>query len=229
MSSYEFHVEIRRDEVVAWTGDAAQNEADLVVQCRSPLVSDELAMDTIRLLNRWMGCWELIRQGTVRHPETVLKPETFVLVGQLLWRVLFARSRDEESPGQDNEVGELLRRELGEERTPPMRLVIRFDPLADQKLMGLPWEFLYKGDPESGSFLAAETNLLLTRLVPLTEDRLNVASAPGKLRVQIIAAMPDDGKVARGHQDVGLLRDSLKKVRGLDVPDAILTLSLIHI
>jgi hypothetical protein len=181
------------------------------------IVLDQLTLHTVELMNRWLCFWDLILDSpagcgwTPSRKENLLQPSTTLKVlGEQLWRLIL-----------DNDVGEALKRQIPEEGKPPIRLSIEFHDKADATLKGLPWEFLY--EPENGWFLAAKTELLLTRYVSTPKERARVAQVgdKDKLRVLPIAALPGGKKFAPHREGLRDLSTALRDVTNLEVEEPI--------
>lgn len=211
----EFHVEISQGHVRGLVGEPPVNFPIEVLE--SELDIDPLLLDSARLLEQWLNGWDLIHRSQNR-PEVVLKPDAFRLLGQLLWRLVLA-DRD----ANDNEVGKKLRETvMAADRDSPVRLVISFDDTADATLRGLPWEFLSMRVGNEDRFLAAETAMLLTRYIQRGDDRTTVKSATGELRVQFVAAVPEQaGDLANAVLAMSRLARAVKSVQGVVVNDPI--------
>jgi hypothetical protein len=175
------------------------------------LFLDELTLDTVSLMNRWLSFWDLIKGSEIRRKETLLEPGTLEVLGKQLWRLILK-----------NDVGKALTEKIPREGKPPIRLSIEFDDKADATLKGLPWEFLF--EPEKHGFLATKTELLLTRYVSTDDDRAKFGQVGDKeeLRALLIAALPDGDKFAPDREALWKLKTALKDVSNLLVPPPIL-------
>jgi hypothetical protein len=181
---YEFQIRVDGTHVRGWAGDSSTDD-DLEQRGEALLQPDSVLLQSTQLLEQWLNCWELITHLDWKQKEMVLQPNTFKVLGQLLWRLILGTP-----DGGDNEVGVRLKEELRVERDSPLRVTITFLPGADPALKGMPWEFLYEEDDDRGRFLATETRFLLTRFVPPRNRRVYVKEAEGNIRVQFIAALP---------------------------------------
>lgn len=211
----EFHVEIGHDQVQGLVGEPLKKFPTDTVAC--DLDIDPLMLETAELLEQWLNGWESIQLSPARA-QKVLKPETFKILGNLLWRLVLT-----DGEGNDNAVGEKLRSTvLNADPKSPVRLVISFDDTADPKLRALPWEFLCMSAGNRDRFLAAETAMLLTRYIPRDVGRATVKSATGELRVQFIAAVPDrELDLAYASKDVVRLAKAVDTVQGVVVNEPI--------
>jgi CHAT domain len=215
LSAYEFQIRISKTMVHGWAADSARDE-DLQPMGEATLQVDKVLLESTRLLEQWLNCWELINRAKWKRPELVLQPHTFKVLGKLLWRLVLSNP-----DGDDNPVGKNLKNALRANKASSMRVTIMFEADADPVLRGLPWEFLYRNDDGLDHFLATETNLLLTRYVPPTDgDRIFVTPAKGKLRVQFIAALPRFDRFSTDILDFQALHESVKEATknvGLEV------------
>jgi hypothetical protein len=174
---------------------------------------NELTLETVGLMNRWLSFWDLIQVSKIRRKECLLEPRTLKVLGTQLWRLIL-----------DNDVGQALIQRIPKEGKPPIRLSIEFDTNANSALKGLPWEFLF--EPENEWFLATKTELLLTRYVTVPGKVATVGQVgEGEgLRALLIVALPidpdyptfDSSRVA-----LGRLRKALKDVPNLEVAELI--------
>lgn len=155
--------------------------SETTVQAKEPRRVTRQQLDTVRVLEQWLGRWEWIAE--LGRPETadqrareLLVPDTFTVLGTLLWQLIL-----------DNEVGQRLIALRADKRTYPLRVLLGIDPEL-KELACLPWEFLHP--PDSGAFLAIEANLVLGRLqnVEWPDD---AAHGRNRLRVVLWLTLPD--------------------------------------
>jgi hypothetical protein len=207
MSTFEFKILIDDERVKGEYGPPGR-QPDPVAE--SQLVRDQLALDTVGLMNRWLSFWDLIEGSGIRRMEHLLQPSTLEVLGRQLWRLILA-----------NEVGEALKLKIPKEGKPPIRLSIEFEENADSALKGLPWEFLF--EPQNEWFLATKTELLLTRYVSTPHDRAKVTQVADRetLQVLLIAALPLSDKFAPHREALWNLRAALKDVKNLEVAEPI--------
>jgi hypothetical protein len=213
MSTPEFKILID-DESVKGEYGLPSSQPDSVAE--SQLVRDQLALDTVGLMNRWLSFWDLIEdlieidRSGIRRMEHLLQPSTLQVLGRQLWQLILA-----------NEVGEALKEKVPKEGEPPIRLSIEFEEKADPTLKGLPWEFLF--EPQNEWFLATKTELLLTRYVSTRQDRAKVTQVSDRetLRTLLIAALPGSDKFAPHREALWNLRAALKDVKNLEVAEPI--------
>ena len=100
---------------------------------QAKLALDQLTLDTVVLMNRWLSYWDLIQGSGIRRKECLLEPSTLEVLGTQLWRLIL-----------DNDVGQALKQRIPKEGKPPIRLSIEFNDKANSTLNGLPWEFLFE-------------------------------------------------------------------------------------
>jgi hypothetical protein len=172
------------------------------------LPDDPLTRETAKLLESWLNVWDRIGASNSLH--TVLKPNTFKIMGEHLWKLIL-----------DNEIGAELRKRIRQAEDPPLRVLINFDKRTSVDLRSLPWEFLCV--PGSDIFLAAETNLLLTRYATPPEIIAvkRVERAIDKLGVLFVTALPPAKKYDKVRSRVHKFADQLDAEAGLDVLDPI--------
>lgn len=167
---------------------------------------DQLATDTVDVMDRWLNFWQLIKGSDIRHRESLFETKTFEVMGRQLWGLIL-----------NNKVGEKLLDRLDDAGAGPLRLVLTFTNNADTRLRGLPWEFLYA--PRGHGFLAGRTGLLLTRYPYLEQSasRPTVTTVNNdQLRVLVLAALPDDRRFAANREDLTALWEALKNIDQLD-------------
>jgi hypothetical protein len=147
---------------------------------------DELGRRTVKKLNEWVQ----------KYPEHCSRGE-LLLLGLQLYRIAFETPPDPPTSPLERplkaafeETFQRFRkaREMSPETT-RMRIKLVFHKEAEE-LAGLPWEFLCRADSEDGSFLARETQLILTRFVPNQEPGWQTDDANQKLRILLVTAQP---------------------------------------
>jgi CHAT domain len=207
MSTYEFKVLID-DEGVKGEYGLPSKQPELAGHAELHL--DQLTLKTVALMNRWLSYWDLIEHSGIRRKESLLDSNTLEVLGTQLWRLIL-----------DNDVGNALRKKIPQQGKPALRLSIAFKDEADARLKELPWEFLF--EPESQSFLATQTELLLTRYVSTAGDRVKVSEIGDKeeVRALLIAALPDDNRFAAPLRELEKLGLALQDVTNLTVPKPI--------
>ena len=176
---------------------------------QAKLALDQLTLDTVVLMNRWLSYWDLIQGSGIRRKECLLEPSTLEVLGTQLWRLIL-----------DNDVGQALKQRIPKEGKPPIRLSIEFNDKANSTLNGLPWEFLF--EPENRWFLATKTELLLTRYVTV-QERATVGQVGEreKLRALLIAALPIAKKFDSNRVALSRLKTALTDVINLEVAEPI--------
>jgi hypothetical protein len=203
MTATEFEIVISDRNVTGSFGRVASPPSE-TTEDRLPV--DDLTLDTVELMERWLNFWRLIiSRKDIRHRETLFERKTFEVVGRQLWSLIL-----------NNDVGTNLVRHLENQDDQPLRLVLTFTNSADTKVRGLPWEFLYH--PRHG-FLAGKTGLLLTRYVHLEEIGPRPTVTPvhnDQLRVLLLAALPDERRFAPEREDLDKLWEQLKAIAQLD-------------
>jgi len=118
----------------------------------------------------------------VREQKITRRAEMEAL-GSLLYECLF-----------DVDVDHLFRRSLDEvERPNRLRLQLIFDREAFE-LASIPWEFLYRPDNDysSGYFLATDPQLVLSRYLPLDQDRASLGVEDESLRFLVVVSKPKE-------------------------------------
>ena len=207
MTTYEFTILIEDRRVTGQYGVCGEQ---LQQAGSAELNLDPLALETVGLMNRWLSFWDLIDRSEIRLKETLLQGDTLDVLGTHLWRLIL-----------DNDVGRQLKEKIPREGQQPLKLSIEFAPQANEKLKGLPWEFLY--EPQNEWYLATKTELLLTRYVTTDREPATVAQAgeKEKLRALLIAALPDKEKFAIHRERLNKLRTALSDLPNLDVPKPI--------
>jgi hypothetical protein len=195
----EFEIVVSDRTVTASFGDLGTLPSETP---EDQLVVDELTMDIVELMERWLNFWRLIiNRSEIRHRARLFEAKTFEVVGRQLWRLIL-----------DKQVGESLVRHLDNAADQPLRLVLTFTDQANTNLRGLPWEFLYH--PRHG-FLASKTGLLLTRYVQLKENDSRPSVRPvhnDQLRVLLLAALPDDRPLPAAERRFAGEREDLTKL-----------------
>ena len=157
---------------------------------------DELHRKTIRILQGWLSRWGVISRVATQY-ESLRVPDTFEVLGQYLYQAIFPSAIAE---GFDD-----AKREAEQQRV-PLRVVLQFEEDNDQHdgLATFPWEFLYhpRGLGTNGFFIAAETNLTLSRLLAFTDERPLLPKGTLPLRVLFIVSTPEslDRRCARSLQ-----------------------------
>lgn len=162
---------------------------------------DLAARPTIDVLRQWLGRWGLFSNLSSRSQELATElgwradfvhlpvPDTFKVLGEHLYRLAF--------PG---DVGSMFVAAHDEARTTgaTLRVVLSIkDAEAERWLADLPWEFLYRPDP-NGFFLAAESSFVLSRFLDYREGRADIVPHPLPLKVLSVVAVPS------ASADVGL-------------------------
>src|SRR5262249_36097138 len=109
--------------------------------------------------------------------------EQLELFGAFLYRMLFG-----------GEVAAFFEQKLANlQEGERLRVQLSFQGQAAD-LASVPWEYLYYPDTETrrGFFFATNVDLVLSRYVPLTTARQNLAPAQGPLRILIVSCKPKD-------------------------------------
>jgi len=206
MSGFEFGITISAEWVVGTFGPVGADKQEVA---RERLPEDKLVLDTALLLDEWLNQWDRIERSPLSNLDRILSPKTFRIIGAHLWRLILR-----------NKVGGELERVLCEPQGDvPLRVLINFTDNAKPKLKGLPWEFLYcDAAGVDGVFVAAETNLLLTRYVPLAGGRtpIDATDRHEKLRVLLIVALPKKG-FGQARYDVTMLTAGIGEIAGIEV------------
>jgi len=168
---------------------------------------DPIILATAGLMNKWLGFWGRINDSKIRGKDHLLEPDTVEVLGTHLWKLIL-----------ENDVGKELKKHIPAEGKPAIRLSIEFDDEADARLKGLPWEFLY--EPDNSWYLAAKTELLLTRYVSTPKGRVRVSQVGEReeVRALLIAALPEDRIFSGEREDLRKLQTALTDVTRLTVP-----------
>ena len=206
MTQQEFRIDVGQGRIsysYGYAGDEPEEERKDI-----DLPIDNLTLQTAKLLEGWLNVWDWIGLTNDRVRKILLTSATFRVVGKHLWMLIL-----------DNEVGAKLLEKIPTSPDSPLRVVINFDQ-ASSDIRGLPWEFLCTPDPEI--FLAAATNLLLTRLAPQSAfPRNQVEYATNRLGVLFVTALPGLKMYDRVNDRVRSFQNELMKQPGLDVLELI--------
>ncbi len=129
---------------------------------------DPLRKQTVRIFQNWLN------KGKID------KREELEVLGTHLYRALF-----------DDKIAAFFASffaDLKKKRSKHLRVQLSFqDDVAE--LAGLPWEFLYC--PEIKDFLATHVDLVLSRFMPLDEERETLSPDKGPLKVLIATSQPE--------------------------------------
>jgi hypothetical protein len=210
MSTHEFRI------VVDWTsvkGEYGVPGSEPQVHPAELPRPDPLILHTVTMINRWLCFWDRIHMDESKrlNKDKLIQPRDLQVLGTYLWQILL-----------NNQVGTMLKDKIPKEGSKtPLRLSIEFTQGADEKIKGLPWEFLY--EPTHGWFLATKTELLLTRYVSAPERSADVATVGDRedVRALLIAALPPGDLFDPHRIALGKLRTALKDVNGLAEPELI--------
>jgi hypothetical protein len=174
--TYNFRVEVENGQAKA-TLNTGRQDANLGTV---DVDSDPLRLETVRLLQRWLGRWRLVNEiGSDYKDFPVL--ETFRVLGEHLYQMVF---RDAVASAFDTAY------ERATEAGQPLRVILSFgeDP-SSSELAELPWEFLYRRAHSGPSFyLATATRLLLNRCLPSVRTSMPMTQFP--LRVLFVICLP---------------------------------------
>jgi len=131
----------------------------------------QLHQDLIAVLDRWV------------RGNKITRREEMNALGSLLYETIF-----------DGPVAQLFNKSLDEIESPDrLRLQLIFDRDAFA-LASIPWEFLYRPDHthSAGYFFATHPRLVLSRYMPLEEDREDLQAVDGPLRFLVVVAKPKE-------------------------------------
>ncbi len=131
----------------------------------------QLHQDLIDVLDLWVREKKITRRAEMKA------------FGSLLYECLF-----------DGDVDHLYRKSLEEiEKPNRLRLQLIFDREAFE-LASIPWEFLHRpdGDYSTGYFLATHPQLVLSRYLPLDQDRVSLGVRDGRLRFLVVVSKPKE-------------------------------------
>lgn len=147
--------------------------------------------------------FDRLRLATIQVFEELLLDDTIQIrrhmevLGELLYDGIFG-----------GDVGDLLEKKLSEVTPDRLRLQLEFEPDVEPKIASMPWEFLYS--PVRQDFLATDVNLVLSRYMPLTQDRETFDQAERPLRALIVISRPKDERTV-------LAKEVVEKIRSLNV------------
>lgn len=161
------HATLYRDDQT----DAERGTADIG--------NDRLRLETVRLLQEWLGRWNVVSDIGMTHKAFPVL-DTFRVLGEHLYEIVF--------PGA---VGEGFTRSYQEAQQTgqPLRVMLSFGENATE-LAALPWEFLFRRTDAGASFyLATATQLVLNRFLPLDRPNMPIVALP--LRVLFIMCVPE--------------------------------------
>ena len=170
-------------------------------------VIDLKSLATVQVLEQWLRKWEWIAQAASRGSirRQLLVPETFRVLGDLLWQIAFSGG-----------AGELLRKAMAEARhdDSPLRVRLGFGEGADE-LARLPWEFLRC--PAEDIFLAQEHSIVFARFVDEPGDT-TILTEDHELRVMFVIALPTTDDFAAERNELRRLVDEgLKPITKIDL------------
>jgi CHAT domain len=165
MADHEMTVTVQDERVVRVRRGKGAEE-------REEHTPDVINRRLIDVFETWLGSGKISR-----HEEL----EAF---GALLYRTLFY--------GRVGRTFEEAQKEVPEGQR--LRVQLSFEEAASE-LAGKPWEYLFYPNSEGrrGFFLATETNLVLSRFMPLAHDRPeSLKPVDDKLQILIATAQPTD-------------------------------------
>jgi hypothetical protein len=146
---------------------------------------DNLYRKLIAVFQDWLSqehvFRDLLRKEQVIQKPKIIKREQLELFGAFLYRMLFG-----------GDVGAFFERKLANlQEGERLRVQLSFQEQAAD-LASVPWEYLYYPDTETrrGFFFATSVNLVLSRYMPLTTARQNLAPAQGPLCMLIVSCKP---------------------------------------
>jgi CHAT domain len=184
--TYKLTVRVSGGEVEATldadgVGDANRGKAKIAY--------DRLRLDTVGLLQQWLGRWQLISEIGAKNKEFPVLT-TFRILGQYLYEIVFSG---------DVNNGFLRSYREAEAAGEPLRVLLSFDEDASE-LATLPWEFLWcPEDRQSrGFYLATNTKLVLNRFLPGRPSKMLTADLP--LRVLFVMCIPPGTGAAQVEQ-----------------------------
>jgi hypothetical protein len=207
MITHEFEIDVVGTEVNAYFSriGGPRNKVGKSIE----IEIDPLTLQTARLLENWLNLWGRIRQSEQPWVEDALSPNTFKVVGAHLWNLIL-----------NNDIGTKLRDMINSRTTQPLRVSINLVN-AHSSLSGLPWEFVSMRDRNNEQvFLAAATDMVLTRYVALQGGRTKIKPADEKLGVLFVTSLPVDDypRVALHVRD---FRNEVDKIPGVEAREVL--------
>jgi hypothetical protein len=199
--TYDLNVEVADGKAKATLNiDEEVKDAD---QGTASIDTDPLRLETVRLLQQWLGRWQLVSEiGSDYKDFPVL--ETFRVLGEHLYQMVF---RGEVANAFKNTY------DKAEAAGQPLRVMLSFAEDSTE-LAALPWEFLYRRADSGPSFyLATETHLLLNRCLPTGRTKMPVTDLP--LRVLFIMCLIQSDDPEQREQ-MELRDEILRSIRQLE-------------
>jgi hypothetical protein len=169
--SYELRVRVADGKAEATL--CRNGQAD-VARGTADIGDDRLRLETVRLLQEWLGRWNVVSDIGMTHKAFPVL-NTFRVLGEHLYQIVF--------PG---DVGTGFTRSYEEAQAAgqPLRVMLNFGENASD-LAALPWEFLYRHNDAGASFyLATATQLVLSRVLSIGRPDMQMVARPmaGDLR-----------------------------------------------
>ena len=164
MPYIEFRVRVEDTRsILAWQAPAPPVKGDVHYET--------LSRQTVHVLNRWLA------EGRIKDRDEL------TLLGSHLYGILF-----------QGLIGKQFRESyFGKPKDTVLRVVLEFLPAA-RDLATLPWEYLYFPDSNEdgrGFFIAARSNLILSRHVPLSGPADVGRHKSKELRVLLVLSQPE--------------------------------------
>jgi hypothetical protein len=174
--SYELQVRIADGKIEATLRGNGQLDAP---RGKADIGDDRLRLETVRLLQEWLGRWNVVSDIGMTHKAFPVL-NTFRVLGEHLYQIVF--------PG-DVGTGFTRSDKEAQEAGQPLRVMLNFGENASD-LAALPWEFLYQhNDAGSSFYLATQTQLVLNRVLPIGRPDMQMVALP--LRVLFIMCVPE--------------------------------------
>ncbi len=135
----------------------------------------------------------------------ISRRQELIVFGEVLYCALF-----------DQHVDAFFKqyRRLARQEGQRLRLQLAFSEKMNS-LACIPWEYLYAPDTstEKGFFLATDRDLVLSRYMPLSEQRTTLAPDKPPLRILVVSSKPQDC----GHVKAESVIEAIQQLAGLDI------------
>jgi CHAT domain len=173
--TYDLTVEVSNGNAKATLDKEGERGA---VLGEATIDNDSLRLETVGLLQQWLGRWQLISEIGLKNEDFPVL-ETFRVLGEHLFEMVF---RDDVRTAFTTSYND------AEKDRQPLRVMLSFAE-DSAELAALPWEFLYRREESGSSFyLATATQLVLNRFLPARRPQMPLADLP--LRVLVVMCIP---------------------------------------